>query len=145
MPSVNEVLKTEVSRLSRKVVRQFIKPVHSATSAHRKQLAALKRQVQQLERRVAALGRSTIRSVKAAEPEDASGFRFSAKGLKSLRARLDLSAEDFGRLIDVSGQTVYSWESQKTKPRARQLPAIAGLRKLGKREALAKLEALAAK
>jgi DNA-binding transcriptional regulator YiaG len=139
MPSVNEVLKSEVSRLSKKVVRQFIKPVHSATTAHRKQLAALKRQVQQLERQVAALRRGTTKAIMEPESEDASGFRFSAKGLKSLRARLDLSAEDFGRLIDVSGQTIYSWETQKTKPRARQLPAIASLRKLGKREAMAKL------
>ena len=141
MPSVNVGFYEErrFSRLSKKVVRQFIKPVHSATSAHRRQLAALKRQVQQLERQVSALRRGVTRTAREPEAADDGAFRFSAKGLKSLRARLGLSAEDFGKLIEVSGQTIYSWETQKTKPRARQLPAIAGLRKIGKREAQAKL------
>ena len=39
----------------------------------------------------------------------------------------------------VSALSVYKWESGKTRPRARQLEAIASLRKMGKREAQARL------
>jgi len=56
-----------------------------------------------------------------------------------MRSRLDLSAADFGRLLNVGAQTIYNWETEKTKPRPAQLPAIAALRKIGKREARARL------
>jgi hypothetical protein len=42
--------------------------------------------------------------------------------------------------VGVSGLTIYHWESGKAKPRRRQMPAIAAIRSLGKREALARLE-----
>ena len=69
-------------------------------------------------------------------------IRFSAKGLAAQRKRLGLSASDIGLLVGASGQSVYNWESGQNRPRASQLPAIAELRTLGKRDALAKLEAL---
>ncbi|MGZ5196264.1 MAG: hypothetical protein ACXWB8_12570 [Ramlibacter sp.] len=45
-------------------------------------------------------------------------------------------------MLGVSGQSIYKWEEGKTRPRASQLPAIAALRKMGKREANARLAAL---
>lgn len=56
-----------------------------------------------------------------------------------MRARLDLSAEDFGRLVGVSSQSVYNWEQEKSRPRPAQVAAIAAVRTIGKREALARL------
>jgi DNA-binding transcriptional regulator YiaG len=44
-----------------------------------------------------------------------------------------------GILLGVSAQTVYHWEAGKSRPRQQQLIAIAALRKLGKRKALAQL------
>ena len=44
------------------------------------------------------------------------------------------------KILGVSALSVYKWESGKTRPRARQIEAIASLRKMGKREALARLE-----
>jgi DNA-binding transcriptional regulator YiaG len=38
-----------------------------------------------------------------------------------------------GKLLCVSAQSVYHWETGKTKPRASQLATIAAVRKLGKR------------
>jgi DNA-binding transcriptional regulator YiaG len=140
MPNIASLLKSEISRLSNKAARQHVAPVHGAATSLRKQVSALKKQVQALEREIAALKRSAGRSRAAAEPEDGVKVRFNAKGLRSLRTRLGLSAEDFGRLLGVGGQTIYNWESQKTLPRRAQVPAIAALRKLGKREVRARLE-----
>jgi hypothetical protein len=41
-------------------------------------------------------------------------------------------------------QSVYNWERKVAVPRASQIAAIAGLRSIGKKEALQRLEALAA-
>jgi DNA-binding transcriptional regulator YiaG len=112
-------------------------------NAQRKQFVALKKQVQNLEREMAALRKLPARN--APIPEEASDrSRFTAKGLKSLRGRLKLSAEDFGRLINVTAQTVYKWENGMASPRRKQVPLIAALRKTGKREVQRRLSELAA-
>ncbi len=142
MPNVGAILKDEITRLSKRVVREHIDPIHSVTSAHRKQLAVLKKQVQQLQREIALLRKNSTQARTKPEAVNGTQFRFSAKGLKSLRSRLSLSAEDFGRLVNVGQQTIYNWENEKTIPRSTQVPAIAELRGIGKREARQRLDAL---
>jgi DNA-binding transcriptional regulator YiaG len=139
MSNIGAALKSEISRLSKKVVREHLGAVQSATSAHRKQLAALKQQVRILEREISTLRRLVPRSLPKPDVEDGKAHRFSAQGLKSLRSRLGLSAEDFGRLVEVGGQTVYNWESRKTAPGPEKIALIAGLRGIGKREASARM------
>jgi DNA-binding transcriptional regulator YiaG len=68
--------------------------------------------------------------------------RFSARSVKAQRARLGLSAKDFGRLVGVSALSIYAWESGKSRPRKKQLPGLAAVRHLGKREARQRLEML---
>jgi len=141
MPNIAALLKTEIARLSRKTLRQSLAPLQAASSSHRQQLSALKKQVQALERELAALRKQAGKAAVApADEETGEKHRYSAKGLRSLRARLDLSAEEFGRLIGVSAQSVYNWEAEKTVPRQSQVAAIAGLRGIGKKEARARLE-----
>ncbi len=143
MSNVASALKSEISRLSKRVVRQHVAPVQSATAAHRKQLGSLRKQLLELQRQVSALQRAAEKTRPPAEaPAEGSQVRFSAKGLRSLRKRLDLSAEEFGKLVEVTGHTIYSWESEKSSPRSKHLPAIAELRNIGKREARARLEKL---
>ena len=48
-------------------------------------------------------------------------------------------------LLGVSGQSVYKWEDGKARPRASQLPAIASVRSMGKKQVAAKLAKLAEK
>jgi transcriptional regulator with XRE-family HTH domain len=55
--------------------------------------------------------------------------------------RLGLSAGDFGKLVGVSANSVYAWESGSTIPRREQLAKIAALRAVGKLEAAKRLEA----
>ncbi len=62
---------------------------------------------------------------------------------ESLRARLGLSAAEFGRLIGASGQSVYNWETGKAVPRASQRAALAAIRGMGKREAGKRLAEMA--
>jgi DNA-binding transcriptional regulator YiaG len=141
MSNLGAVLKSEMTRLARKELRAQIDSLKKSNSVHRRDIADLKRQVAMLQRTVkgAAKARPAV-----SEAEDVqAGTRFVAKGLRSLRSRLGLSAADFGKLAGASGQSVYNWESGKTVPGKPQQAVLAGLRALGKREAHARIESLA--
>jgi len=65
--------------------------------------------------------------------------RFAPEVVGEERARLELSAKDYGRLIGVSHLTIYNWEHGRSKPRARQLEAWLSVRGISKREAWKRL------
>lgn len=144
MADIAGLLKSEITRLANKVARQHFAPLRTAVTTQRHQIAELKRQIAALEKQIARVQRQDKPAGRApAEADDAPSYRFVAKGFRTLRERLGLSADDMGLLIGVSGQSVYNWEHQKAKPRARQLAAIAELRGIGKKEAHARVEAAA--
>lgn len=146
MPNIGSAIKEEIIRLSRKETRSQVEPAKKATAQHRREIAELKRQMALLKRQVALLSRKVLGMPEVASEESAAkNMRFSAKGLRVQRERLGLSAADFGQLVGVSAQSVYLWEQEKTRPRAEQLVKISAVRKMGKREASARLEQVAAK
>lgn len=53
-----------------------------------------------------------------------------------------MSAEDIGRLIGASGQSVYNWEAGKARPRDTHMAAIAALKTLGRKVAVAHLASM---
>lgn len=142
MTNIAQVLKTEIARLARRELKAQVEPLKKQSVAQRRYIADLKRQVAALERMTAQLKKGNARALRAAPPEGeaAQNLRFSAKGLVTLRSRLGFSAAQMGQLLGVSGQSVYNWEAKKSVPRRAQVAAIAQLRGLGKREALARLE-----
>jgi DNA-binding transcriptional regulator YiaG len=143
VPNIASVLKAEISRVARKDARAESQPLKKASAQYRSDIAALKRRVLALEKQLGRLARSGRKAAPAAQEEDPrSGLRFSAKGLVAQRRRLGLTAAAAAKLLNVSVQSVYKWEEGKTRPRASQLPAIAALRKMGKREATQRLAAL---
>ncbi|MHC4540407.1 MAG: helix-turn-helix domain-containing protein, partial [Planctomycetota bacterium] len=73
---------------------------------------------------------------------NAKGVRFTAKSLRSQRKRLGLSAADYGTLAGVTAQTIYNLENGLSRPRKQQLPVLASIRHMGKREVSARLEQL---
>jgi DNA-binding XRE family transcriptional regulator len=145
MPNIGNVLKEEIVRLSRRESRSQVDSTRKATIQHRREIAALKRHIAQLERQVALLSRKTF-GQQAVVMADTNGksARFSAKGLRVHRERLGLSADDFGKLLGVSAQSVYNWEQEKARPRAELVVKVAALRGIGKRDAKARLEHLGA-
>ena len=143
MPNIGTVLKDEINRLSRKECRRQVEPTRKAIAQHRRDIAALKQQVAGLERQLALLAR---KGAAAASPAAAPArpVRFVAKGLRSQRSRLGLSAAEFGKLLGVSAQSIYNWEREAAHPRGEQLAKLAAVRGLGKREAAQRLEKLVA-
>lgn len=146
MPNIAAIFKAETARIARKEVRAEADRLKSAIATQRSELANLKRVVGALQKELRSVSRELAKQTKslqagpaAQQDKDATEFRFSARGLASNRKRLGLSAEDFGLLVGASGQSVYLWESGRSKPRTSNLAVLASLRTLGKREAAARL------
>lgn len=144
MANIASLLKEEIIRLARKEIRCETEGYKKASAQHRSEIAALKRQVRALEQHLSRLEKTISQNAEVTpKPDAVAKVRFTANGFKSLRQRLGLSAGEMGKLLDVSGQTIYSWEAGNSSPRKPQLPKIVMLRGMGKREVDAILGKLA--
>lgn len=141
MANLNSVLNERIARIARKEIKSGTGSTRRLAVQHRRDLAALKRQIQDLTRRLAFVETQAKRTI-AQEPSKqlAEGARFSPRSVRAQRNRLGLSAEKFGKLLGVTGLTVYSWEAGKFRPRKEQLAKLVAVRKMGKREANKRLE-----
>ena len=136
MANLASALKEEIGRLARKEIRQQTAGTAKTVAQCERQIAALKSQIDDLQRKLSSLrtqgtpGQTVSkkaaskkavaakRGAKAAAGtgESSSRSRFSAKGLKANRERLGLSADNYGKLIGVSGLSIYNWEQGKARP-----------------------------
>jgi DNA-binding transcriptional regulator YiaG len=142
MPNIGTVLKSEIARIARKEIRGETQHLRKQGAQYRTEIAALKKRLAGMEQQLKRQAKDGSRTPAADVDEPRKGFRFSAKGLATRRQKLGLSARELGALLGVSAQSVYHWEQGKSRPRTSQVQAIAGLRRLGKREAVARLSAL---
>lgn len=141
MTSFASQLKAEIARIAKKAGKAESAALKKASSHYRSEIAALKKRFSELESRINKLSKLSDKGGKA-NTQTAEGnekLRFRQDGFITLRKKLNLSANEMGQLLGVSGQSIYKWEQGKAKPRASQLPAIAAARKMGKKEAAAKL------
>ena len=161
MANLASALKEEIGRLARKEIRQQTAGTAKSTAQMARDIAALKRQVQDLERKLSPprspgaakktpSKKTTTKKANekaagaASKPAEQSGrARFSAKGLKTDRERLGLSADNYGKLVGVSGLSIYNWEQGKARPRESSIAALMSVRGIGKREAAKRLENVA--
>jgi DNA-binding transcriptional regulator YiaG len=141
--NIATILKSEISRVARKEVRTELQALKKTTTKFRSDNAELKRRLAEVERLIKQLSKG-VGTKAVAAPADEFGKvpRFSAKRLAAQRARLGLSAANFGKLVGVSGASIYLWENGKARPRASQMPGIAAVRLMSKRDAAAKLAEL---
>ncbi len=144
MANIAGVLREEIQRLARREIRRQTDAFKKASAQYRKDIAELKRRISDLQRRLPPIEKQVLRNapVRVAET-DSDRVRFTAKGLRSQRKRLGLSAADYGKLIGVTGQSIYSWEREMSKPRKQQVARLAALRHMGKKEVRARLGQLA--
>jgi DNA-binding transcriptional regulator YiaG len=162
MANLASALKEEIGRLARKEIRQQTAGTARTVAQCEREIAALKRQIGGLQRMLSAqrtqstpgptvskkTGRKKVAAAKpaakAAPDSGSKRSRFSAKGLKANRERLGLSADNYGKLIGVSGLSIYNWEQGKARPRESSIAALMSIRGIGKREAARRLGGLAA-
>jgi DNA-binding transcriptional regulator YiaG len=145
MPNIASILKAEISRVARKEVRAEIETLKKASVHHRGLIAALRRQVNALEKELRNVASSAGKRAVVSDVDEAAEAgpkrRFSPARLASHRSKLGLSAASYGKLVGVSGQTIYHWEQGKARPRAAQLERLASVREFGKQQAAERLQA----
>lgn len=135
MPNLATLLKGEITRISRKEARAENLTLKKAAAQHRADIAALKRRLLELEKALRTLAKKGRRPPVDVDSAPEKDLRFSASGFASLRRRLGLSAAEAALLVGASDQSIYKWEDGKSKPRKKNLVAIADLRKLTKKSA----------
>ena len=147
MPDIAKLLKVEISRLARKEIRTAteeleleIRTLKKNTKVQQAEILQLKRIVVKLERRPGAASTPVKNGSATDEPE--SKVRISSASIKNHRLRLKLSQQEFGRLLEVSTNTIVRWEAGTSKPRATHCQNIAKLRKSGQRQVRQLLAAL---
>jgi len=130
-------LKVEVRRLAAKEVQKGLRS-----------LRALQRQMKKL-RLAARLQRRAVRSVErgfgrleARMPSSGRRGRsahLSGEDIRSLRANLRMTREQFARLVGVSPGSIFGWETGRTVPRGRSMARVLEVRKMGVRRARARV------
>ena len=118
MSSFANQLKSEISRLAKKEVRAETQALKKASAQYRSEIAALKRRVAGLEAQIKKQSKGAARAKPAENADEESGTsrRFRVAGFAALRKKLNISAAEMGKLLGVSAQSVYHWETGKTKP-----------------------------
>jgi DNA-binding transcriptional regulator YiaG len=141
MPNIAVTFRQEITRLARREIRSQTQGLRKASAQFRRDIAQLKRHASELKSEVARFERRAGKDVAPQMTEaDSAKVRFTAKGVISQRRSLGISAADYGKLIGVTGHTIYQWEHGASRPRRAQLTALTSIRRLRKREALARLE-----
>lgn len=145
MPNIMKELKAEIVRLSRKEIKQALAPAKRVTVAQRGLIAGLRRQVAAMQKELNTLKKAAPASGKdiQAPAEPQGRFWITGKGVKTLRKRLGLTQQAFGRLAGVTSNAVVKWEVQKgklglRKATAGRLQEIRGLKKRDVAEMLGK-------
>jgi DNA-binding transcriptional regulator YiaG len=145
MPNLSQVIKAEISRISRREIKTATNPVRSSTIILKKTAADLKRRIAALEsdaKRILAFHhelQAERKSQTVKEPDNKA--RITAKGVRALRSKLGLSQESFAKLLGVSSQAVYIMEHKEGKLslRSATLANLLSIRGIGKREAQARI------
>ena len=134
MGKIDQVLRSEISRLAGKEIRSAIVPLASQIRKVRRENGELKTRVAELERTLKKQSRmvAPAERVSAAPPEEGVKARLSPGLLKKLRNRLGISQTELATLVNVSQPAVASWEQGRAKPRPDARAAIVGLRDMTK-------------
>lgn len=150
MTAFSEAFRAEVLRMARKEIKGEMGGLRKAVTAQRSEIAALKRDVKALAAQVKGLHKAAAREENTAQarlsqdvlPAQARRRQppFKSGALMAKREQLGIARQAMAVLLEVSPLSVARWESGKVMPRAEQLERIHVVMKMGKREALARLQ-----
>lgn len=139
MNNILNELKSEIVRLARKEIKTELAPAKRVTVAQRGLIADLRRQIDAMQKELAALKKAVPTPETSITTKNAPAGRFwiTGKGVKALRTRLGLTQANFAKLAGVSSQAVVNWEGKigKIGLRKSTVGKLQGLRGIGKRQA----------
>ena len=131
MTNIASVLKAEIARVARKEIRAELESLKKANAQHRSAIAELGRELAALQRQLKQADRERTAGAKEKALAERK-HRFSATRLVAHRAKLGLSAADYGRLVGMSGATIYLWERGESRPRPEQVQQLGLLKAMNR-------------
>ncbi|GAB2458571.1 hypothetical protein GCM10027082_06440 [Comamonas humi] len=149
MTAFSDAFRSEVLRMARKEIKGELGSLRKTVTAQRSEIAALKKDVKALQSQMKTLHKSAARQPKPEQPviqdneaptRRKRSFQFKAEALVAKREQLGITQQAMATLLEASSLSVSRWEAGKVAPRAAQLERIQAVLKLGKREAMAKLQ-----
>ena len=136
---IKQALNDEIRRLARKEIKAAVTPLLGTVSALKKQIAEQKRQIAALEKRC-QVPENTAPAAAVEAEGDEKQVRLNAAGILRLRTKLGLTQGEFAKVLGVAMHTVSVWEQGRRTPRRAHKVRICALRGLGKRELKKMLE-----
>jgi DNA-binding transcriptional regulator YiaG len=116
MANLAVVLRRELQRLTSRELREAMRTVR----ALQKQVAKMRLEQRRHRQAVTALQRRAA----AARPGLRNAGGVSAEQIRALRARLEMTREQFARVIGVSPGSIFGWEKGRTLPRGRSVEKL---------------------
>ena len=142
MAKIEGAIREAITRGADRRVRRVAVPLRREVHRLRRLIAQLRRDVGPL-RVVAAEWQRAARATPfgaGVSEDEVKAARFSARLIRTLRARLGLSQLALGRLVGVSGAAVMQWERGRASPSAPNRKALVALRTRGRRDVKRLLE-----
>lgn len=142
MTTFAESMKREMGRVAKKELKDELAILRKASTAHRSDIAALKKHLKAqdvvLRQLVNLVNRASSGATEkeAAAQERSSKAGFDHKAFIAHRHHLGLTQAQMAKVVGVSSLSIYKWESGKVTPRSAQLQTIDTALKLSKRRAL---------
>ena len=133
MANLAGVLKNEIRRLARKEVRASMVPLQRVVTRLRKRVAEQRKLMVELERS-AKRSVSAARRERAVAEEGGPQIRFSPRWVRAHRKKLKMSRREYAELMGVSAQSIFGWETGRTRPRRKALETWRRLRSMGSRQ-----------
>lgn len=141
-------LKNEIARVARKELRDELLGLRKGSANFRSEIAELKRRLRNLESQVKSLSRAAPKRAEVPHQDSAVSrgrpgrkVTFGPADLLALRQKLGFTQAQMGTLVGASSLSIYKWESGQVTPRTAQLEKLLAVRKIGKRAAMARLQA----
>ncbi|HNX25884.1 MAG TPA: helix-turn-helix domain-containing protein [Phycisphaerae bacterium] len=143
----------EVSRLVRRELKKTFAQLKAENVKLKKHVADLRKKMAGLQKANRYIEKETkyvarLREEKEAASENPQIDRMRIKGsaIRKLREKLGISQAELAALLGVTGQTIYQWERRQNESLRRlrndSKIALLEIRKMGKKQVLAKLEAM---
>jgi DNA-binding transcriptional regulator YiaG len=146
MPDLNKPIREEITRLTRKELKDALQNQKKTNIALKKSLAAVKAECAELSREVKAIQKllpktTSVEKTPEVADDKLKRFRPTSKMVKQLRAKLGVSQDNFAKLVNVSLSCVRAWERKEgpLQLRDKTKASLFALRTVDKREAQARL------
>jgi DNA-binding transcriptional regulator YiaG len=136
MGKMEDALKKEIVRLTKKELRISVNPLSQNLRELKRAVSRLTKMVNQLHkgaedephRRLSEKGQLQ------APKDEVKNARVTPRAIKNLRKKLGVSQEKLALLLNVSPGAVAFWEQGRARPRGANKGALVAIRKLGRRD-----------